>query len=165
MNSCFYIFYYSVSLNLFRYFELFTTYLNFSELSGIHRSVTLSRIHSLHQMIARDFVKLKSSVKNISHPFRQAEYHVFSPCIFTLLLLCLFSKNKTAIIAFKRRKYQPRNTNGFIARKKSNRFNLVGWVITFKIILTYFLVAYKSEKMRLYVPLLQQNRTLIVVNL
>ena len=82
-----------------------------------------------------------------------------------LLLLCLFSKNKTGIIAFKRRKYQPRNTNGFIAKKKSNRFNLVGWVITFKIILTYFLVAYKSEKMRLYVPLLQQNRTLIVVNL
>ena len=45
-------------------------------------------------MNARDFVKLKSSGKNISYPFIQAEYHVFLPCIFTLLRLRLFSKNK-----------------------------------------------------------------------
>ena len=75
---------------------MFTADLHFSELCGIHRSVTLSRIHSLHEMNARQFVKLKniSSVKNISYPFIQAEYHVFLPCIFTLLLLRLFSKNK-----------------------------------------------------------------------
>ena len=94
VNSCFYFFYYSVCLNLFRYFELLTADLHFSELYEIHSSVTLSRIHSLHQMNARDFVKLKSSVKNISYPFIQAEYHVFLSCIFTLLVLCLFSKNK-----------------------------------------------------------------------
>ena len=97
-------------------------------------------------MNARDFVKLKSSVKNNSYPFIQGEYHVFLACIFTLLLLCLFSKNKKTIIVLKRQKYQPRNTEGFIAKKKSQRFNLTGWVITCKTILTYFLVAYKSEK-------------------
>ena len=97
-------------------------------------------------MNARDFVKLKRSVENISYPFIQAEYHVFLPCISTLLVLCLFSKNIKTIIVVKRRKYQPRNTKGFIAKKKSHRCNLPGWVITFKIILAYFLVAYKSEK-------------------
>ena len=97
-------------------------------------------------MNARDFVKLKSSVKNYSYPFIQAEYHAFLPCIFTLLLLCLFSKNKKTIIVLKRQKYQPRNKKDFIAKKKSHRFNLPGWVITCKIVLTYFLIAYKSEK-------------------
>ena len=96
--------------------------------------------------IARDFVKLKSSVKDISFPFIQAEYHVFLPCFVTLLLLCLFSKNKKTIIVLKRQKHQPRNTKGFIVKKKSHRFNLTSWVITCKITLTYFLVAYKSEK-------------------
>ena len=94
VNSCFYLFYYSVCLNLFRYFELFTVDQHFSEFCGIHPSVTLSRIHSLHQMNARDFVKLKNTVKNVSYPFIQAEYHVILPCVFTLLILCLFSKNK-----------------------------------------------------------------------
>ena len=97
-------------------------------------------------MNARDFVKLKSSVKNISYPFIQAEYHIFLPCIFTLLLVCLFCKNKNTITVLKRQKYQPRNTKGFIAKKKSHRFNLTGWIITCKTIHTYFLVAYKSEK-------------------
>ena len=41
VNSCFYLFNYSVCLNLFRYFELFTADLHFSELCGIHRSVTI----------------------------------------------------------------------------------------------------------------------------
>ena len=53
-------------------------------------------------MNARDFVKLKSSVENISYSFIQAEYHVFLPCIFTLLLLCLLSKKKKTIIVLKR---------------------------------------------------------------
>ena len=97
-------------------------------------------------MNARDFVKLKSSVKDISYPFKQAEYHVFLPCTITLLLLCLFSKNKKTIILLKRQNHHPRNTKGFIAKKKWHRFNFTGWVITCKIILTYFLVAYKSEK-------------------
>ena len=126
---------------------MFPADLHFSELCGIHCPVILSRIHSLHQMNTRDFVKLKSSVKNISYSFMEAEYHVFLPCIFTLLLLCLFSKKKKTLIVLKRQKYQPRNTNGFIAKKKSHLFNLTGWfVITFKIILTYFLVAHKYEK-------------------
>ena len=76
----------------------------------------------------------------------QTEYHVFLPCIMTLLLLCLFSKNKKTIIVLKRQKHQPRNTKGFITKKKSHRFDLTGWVITCKIILTYFLVVYKSGK-------------------
>ena len=97
-------------------------------------------------MSARDFVKLKSSVKDISYPFIQGEYHVFLPCIITLILLFLFSKNKKTIFVLKRQKYQPRNRKGFIAKKKSHRFNLTGWIITCKIILTYFLVACKSEK-------------------
>ena len=63
-------------------------------------------------------------------------FYAFLPCIFTLLVPCLFSKNKKAIIVLKRQKYQPRNTKGFIAKKKSHRFNRTGWVITFKIILT-----------------------------
>ena len=95
-------------------------------------------------MNARDFVKLKSSVKNISYPFIEVENHFFLPCTFTLVLLCLFSKNKKTITVLKRQKYQLRNRKDFIARKKSHRFNLTGWVITFKIILTYFLVACKS---------------------
>ena len=133
-------------LNMFRYFELFTVDLQFSELCRIHRSVTLSRISSLHQMNARDFVKLKISLKDISYSFIQTEYHVFLPCIITLLLPCFFSKNKKTIIVLKRQNYQPRNTKGFVAIKKLHRFNLIDWVITYKIILTYFLVAYKSEK-------------------
>ena len=63
-----------------------------------------------------------------------------------LLVLCLCSKNKKTIIVLKKQKHQPPNTKGFIEKKKSYQFNLMGWVITFKIILTYFLVAYKSEK-------------------
>ena len=106
VNSCFYLFYYSFCFNLFRYFELFTADLHFSELCGIHRSVALSRIHSLHQMNVRDFLKLKNSVKNFSYLFIQAEYHVLLPRIFTLLLLCLFSKDKKTIIILKRQKYQ-----------------------------------------------------------
>ena len=90
--------------------------LHFSELCGIHRSVTLSRINSLHQLNARDFVKLKGSVKDIPYPFIQAEYHVILPCIITLLLLCLFSKDKKTLIVLKRQKHQPRNTQGFIEK-------------------------------------------------
>ena len=147
VNSCLNLFYYSVCLNLFKCFELFTVDQHFSEFCGIHLSVTLSRIHSLHQMNARDFVKLKNTVKNVSYPFIQAEYHVILPCVFTLLVLCLFSKNKKkTIIVLKRQKYQRRNTKSFIAEKKSHWFNLTGWVITFTIILTYRLVAYKFEK-------------------
>ena len=67
----------AVRLNLFRYFGFFTAVLHFSELCGIHCSVKLSRIHNLHQMNARDFAKLKSSVKDISYIFIQADYHVF----------------------------------------------------------------------------------------
>ena len=37
VNSYFYLFYYSVCLNLFRYFELLTADLHFSELCAIHR--------------------------------------------------------------------------------------------------------------------------------
>ena len=117
VNNYFYLFYYSICLNLFRYFELFTADLHFSELCGIHRSVTLSRIHSLHQMNEWDFLKLKSSVKDISYPFIQVEYHFFLPLIITLPLLRLFSKNKKSIIVLKIKKYQPRNTKGFIAKK------------------------------------------------
>ena len=95
VNSCFYFFYYPACLNLFRYFELFTTDLYFPESCGIHCSVTLSRIHILHQMNARECLILKSSVKNISYVFIQAECHVFLPCIFTLLVFCLFSKNNS----------------------------------------------------------------------
>ena len=97
-------------------------------------------------MNARDFVKLKTNVKGISYPFIQAEYHVFLPCIITLRLLCFFSKNKKTIIALKRQRYQPQNSKSFIAKYKSHRFNLTSWVITCRIILTYYLVAYKSEK-------------------
>ena len=82
-------------------------------------------------MNARDFVKLKSSVRNSSYAFIQAEYHVFLPCIFTLLLLCFFSKNKKTVSVLKRQKYQPRNAKGFIAKKKSYWFNLTGWVIPY----------------------------------
>ena len=35
---------------------------------------------------------------------------------------------------------------GFIVKKKLRRFNFMGWVITCKINLTHFSVAYKSEK-------------------
>ena len=97
-------------------------------------------------MNAGDLVKLKSSVKNISYPLIQAEYHGFLLCIYVLLVLCLFSKNKKTIIVLKRQKYQPQNTKGFLAKKKLHQFNRMGWVITFRIIHTYFLVAYKSEK-------------------
>ena len=95
-------------------------------------------------MNTKDFVKLKGSVKDISD--MQTEYHVFLPCIMTLLLLCLFSKNKKTVIVLKRQKHQPRNTKGFITKKKSHRFDLTGWVITCKTILTYFSVVYKSGK-------------------
>ena len=61
------------SLSLFRYFELFTVDLHFSELCGIHCSVTLSRNNTLHQMNARDCVKLKSSAKDVSYAFIQVE--------------------------------------------------------------------------------------------
>ena len=91
-------------------------------------------------------MELKSSAKNISYHLIREEYHVFLPSIFTLLLLCLFNKNKKTIILLKRQKYQPRNTRGFIAKKKSHRFNLTVWVITCKFILTYFLVAYNLKK-------------------
>ena len=100
-------------------------------------------------MNATDFVKLKSSVKDISYFLTQAEYHVFINCKIKLLLLCLFSKNKKTIIVLKRQKYQPQNTEGYIAKKKPHWINLMGWVITYKIIFTCFLVAFKSEKMRL----------------
>ena len=124
---------------------MFTADLHFSELCGVHRSVTLSRVHSLYQMNVGDFVKLKSSVKNISYPFIQAEYHAFLPSIFSLLILCFFSKNKKTIIVPERQKYQPRNTKGFIANKEPHRLNFTGWVVTFKITLTHLLVAYKYE--------------------
>ena len=126
VNSCFYLFYYSVCLNLFRYFEMLTADLHFSELCEIHRSVTLSRIHSLYQMNARDIVKLKSSVKNNSYPFTQAEYHIFLPYVFTLLLPYFFNKNKKTTTVLKRQKYPSRNTKGFIVKKKSHRFKLTG---------------------------------------
>ena len=94
VNSCFYLFYYPVCLNLFGYLELLLDYLQFSGLCGIQHSVTLSRIDSVHQMNATDFVKLKSSVKNISYFLIQAEYHVFIHCINKLLLLCLVKTRK-----------------------------------------------------------------------
>ena len=93
-----------------------------------------------------DFVKLKSSVKNISCPFIEAEYHAFLPCIFTLLILCFFSsKSKKTIIVPERQKYQPRNTKGFIVNKEPHRLNFTGWAVNFKITLTHLLVAYKYE--------------------
>ena len=63
------------------------------------------------------------------------------------------------IIVLKRHKYQPRNTKSFIAKNKSHRFNLTGWVITCNIILTYFLVAYKYEKNEILhsLPLINQD--------
>ena len=127
-------------------FELLTVDLHFSELCGIHRSVTLSRLNSLHQINARDFVKLKSRVKNNSYPFIQAEYHIFfTVYIYVTTLLSLQQKQET-ITVLKRQKYQPQNKKGFTAKKKSHRFTLTGWIITCKVILTYFLGAYKSEK-------------------
>ena len=107
--------------------------------------MALSKIHSLGQMNARDFVQLKSSVKDIFYLFLQEEYHVFLKFAVVLLLLSLFSKNKKSIIILKRQKQQPRSTKGFIAKIKSHRFNLTGCVITCKIILRYFLVVYKYE--------------------
>ena len=60
-----------------------------------------------------------------------------------LLVLCLFSKNNNC------------TQKTEIPISKLHWCNLMDWVITFKIILTYFLLAYKSEKkMRLFIPLL-----------
>ena len=45
-----FIFRYSICLNLSRYIELSTDDLHFFELCGIHGSVIILKIHSLHQM-------------------------------------------------------------------------------------------------------------------
>ena len=120
--------------------------LQFSELCGIIQN----------SQFTSDFVQLKGSVKDISYLFIQALYHVFLPCIITLLLLCFFSKNKKTIIVLKRQKHQPRTSKDFKSKNKLHWFNLTGWVITCKIIFTYFLVVYESEK--------KINSTFIFVN-
>ena len=56
---------------------MFTDDLQFCNLCGIHESVALSKIYSLRQTNARDFMQLRSTINDISYPFKQEEHHVF----------------------------------------------------------------------------------------
>lgn len=108
--------------------------------------MVLSKINSLHQTNARDFMQLKSTMNDISYSFKQEKYHVFLLCIITLLLLCSFIKSKKTIIVLKRQNYQPRNTKSFLRKNKLHQFNITDCVIICKVGLTLFLAAYKSEQ-------------------
>lgn len=81
------------------------------------------KINSLHQMNARHFVQLKTSMRYIFYPFIQREYNVFWPGLITLPFLCFFFKNKKTIVILKRQKHQPWNTKGFIAQNKSHKLS------------------------------------------
>lgn len=83
-KQLFLYFCYSFYLKLVSYFELFTYDLQFSILPEIYGSVTLSIFHSLHGMNVRDFVQLKSCVKDIFYPFIHGKYHDFLPCVIAL---------------------------------------------------------------------------------
>ena len=96
--------------------------LQFSQLFWIHVSVSLPKIHSLHN----------------SFTFMQTEYILFLPFAIMLIPLCFFIQNKKTMIELKRKNYQTWNKKGLIVENKWHRFNVTVCVTTCKTILYIF---------------------------
>ena len=112
--------------------------------TSVFNSVTSIEFPTNHVIYFMDFTQLSS--KYAPYFYIPIFYFVFTPLLFTFLLLECNSNNRKTILSLKRSKYQPRTKKRFFLNKtKSHHFSFTTCFIICKFILVYYLLACKSK--------------------
>ena len=125
--------------------EYFIESSKFSELPSVFNSVTSVEFPNNHLLYFLDFTQLNSP-KDTPYFYTPIFYLVFTPLLFTFLLSEYNSNNRKITLSLKRSKHQPRTKKKFFSNKtKSHHFSFTTCFIICKLILVYYLLAYKSK--------------------